>query len=326
MCSTGRDDDGYPIQNMHHSWDQTIDPAAIVHSVDVTDIEYQIRCIEMEAYTAVLKAFTAQADVLSWDKEGLMSDLRKELRVSDIEHRELRVKVDSDDSVRMIRQEWRKGMVCQKEIFPDAKTPSVPGLLCHPYNKRRKCSQITAFSAPNLLSFAQPASGVIPSSFATHSVESQWGDEASASFKMGSAVQPMKSVVHNGQMSFSIKGRGSGVVQPRKNCQPSNVTNFNTSCDKIEIRTTDILIHEVEKLTSGERPDPVQVEKAKLLLREHEREILVALEKLAGISEADEYPDGWFSHQESNEHPKERKWDGIPMGMVRMENSVIGDR
>ncbi|KAK9157625.1 hypothetical protein Scep_004199 [Stephania cephalantha] len=298
----GRDDDGYPIQNMHHSWDLTIDPAT-AHSVDVTDIEYQIRCIEMEAYTAVLRAFTAQADVLSWDKEGLMSDLRKELKVSDIEHRELRVKIDSDDSVRMIR-EWRKGMVCQREILPDAITPSVPGFLGHSVNKRRKSSQITAFSAPNHLSFAQPASGAIPSSFATHSIESRWGDEASASFKMGSAVQPMKSVVHNGQMSFSIKGRGPGAVQLRKNCQSSNVTNLITSYDKIEIRSTDVLIHEVERLISGVRLDPVQVEKAKLLLREHEREILVALEKLAGISEADEYPDGWLSHQERNTHPK----------------------
>lgn len=36
-------------------------------------------------------------------KEELISDLRKELRVSDLEHRELLLKINSDEAVRMIR-------------------------------------------------------------------------------------------------------------------------------------------------------------------------------------------------------------------------------
>lgn len=30
------------------------------------DMDFQIHCLEMEAYTSVLKAFVAQSDVLSW--------------------------------------------------------------------------------------------------------------------------------------------------------------------------------------------------------------------------------------------------------------------
>jgi hypothetical protein len=37
------------------------------------------------------------------DKEGLISDLRKELRVSDVDHRELLGKVNADDVLRHIR-------------------------------------------------------------------------------------------------------------------------------------------------------------------------------------------------------------------------------
>lgn len=39
------------------------------------------------------------------EKEGLITELRKELRVSDDEHRELLTKVNSDDIIRRIRSE-----------------------------------------------------------------------------------------------------------------------------------------------------------------------------------------------------------------------------
>ncbi|KAL9233119.1 hypothetical protein vseg_008154 [Gypsophila vaccaria] len=71
------------------------------------DMEHQIHHLEKEAYCAVLKAFKAQSDAITWDKEGLMTELRKELRVSDDEHRELLFNVDNDDTIRRIR-EWRQ--------------------------------------------------------------------------------------------------------------------------------------------------------------------------------------------------------------------------
>ncbi|KAI5671560.1 hypothetical protein M9H77_11924 [Catharanthus roseus] len=82
-----------------------LDSAALrmMHS----DMEYQIHVLEQEAYGAVLRAFKAQSDALTWEKEGLITELRKELRVSDDEHRELLTKVNADGLIHRIR-EWRK--------------------------------------------------------------------------------------------------------------------------------------------------------------------------------------------------------------------------
>ncbi|KAM0025192.1 putative ENT domain, protein EMSY-LIKE, plant, ENT domain-like superfamily [Helianthus debilis subsp. tardiflorus] len=48
--------------------------------------------LEQEAYSSVLRAFKAQADAITWEKEGLITELRKELRLSNEEHRELLLK------------------------------------------------------------------------------------------------------------------------------------------------------------------------------------------------------------------------------------------
>ncbi|KAJ3698330.1 hypothetical protein LUZ61_002035 [Rhynchospora tenuis] len=73
-----------------------------------SDMESQIHMLEQEAYCSVLRAFKAQADAITWEKESLITELRKELRVSDKEHRELLARVNADDIIRQIR-EWRKG-------------------------------------------------------------------------------------------------------------------------------------------------------------------------------------------------------------------------
>ncbi|XP_021770383.1 protein EMSY-LIKE 3-like isoform X3 [Chenopodium quinoa] len=71
------------------------------------DMEHQIHHLEKEAYCGVLRAFKAQSDAISWEKESLITELRKELRVSDDEHRDLLVRVNNDDIIRRIR-EWRQ--------------------------------------------------------------------------------------------------------------------------------------------------------------------------------------------------------------------------
>ncbi|KAJ1409884.1 ENT domain [Sesbania bispinosa] len=70
-------------------------------------MEAQIHQLEQEAYSAVLRAFKAQSDALTWEKEGLITELRKELRVSDDEHRELLTRVNADEIIHRIR-EWRQ--------------------------------------------------------------------------------------------------------------------------------------------------------------------------------------------------------------------------
>ncbi|KAG0593760.1 hypothetical protein M758_UG016500 [Ceratodon purpureus] len=70
-------------------------------------IDQQIRQLELDAYHSLLRAFSAQSEVITWSKEGLMSDMRKELRVADEQHREMLGTVSHDETLRMIRH-WRQ--------------------------------------------------------------------------------------------------------------------------------------------------------------------------------------------------------------------------
>ncbi|TYJ32968.1 hypothetical protein E1A91_A05G070400v1 [Gossypium mustelinum] len=97
------------------------------------DMETQIHLIEQEAYCSILRAFKAQSDALTWEKESLITELRKELRVSDEEHRELLLRVNADDMLRRIR-EWRTasglqpGMLSTSQPMLDpVPSPSVSG-------------------------------------------------------------------------------------------------------------------------------------------------------------------------------------------------------
>uniref|UniRef100_A0A7N0V2W6 ENT domain-containing protein n=1 Tax=Kalanchoe fedtschenkoi TaxID=63787 RepID=A0A7N0V2W6_KALFE len=71
-----------------------------------TDLETEIHNIEKEAYVAVLRAFKVQADVLTWEKNEIITQLRKELRLSTEEHRELLGRANADDVIRRIK-EWK---------------------------------------------------------------------------------------------------------------------------------------------------------------------------------------------------------------------------
>ncbi|CAL1409467.1 unnamed protein product [Linum trigynum] len=109
------------------------------------DMEIQIHNIEQEAYSAVLRAFKAQSDAITWEKEGLITELRKELRVSDEEHRELLSRVNNDNMIRRIR-EWRRTSGSQSEmpsgaqpVHDRAPSPSVSGS-----RKKQKTSQSAA--------------------------------------------------------------------------------------------------------------------------------------------------------------------------------------
>ncbi|XP_034223453.1 protein EMSY-LIKE 3-like isoform X5 [Prunus dulcis] len=112
--SSGTDDDLPPShqnripRGAHVTAKERSAVGSISFSRMYTDMEAQIHHLEQEAYCAVLRAFKAQSDAITWEKESLITELRKELRVSDDEHRELLTKVNSDDIISKIR-EWRKG-------------------------------------------------------------------------------------------------------------------------------------------------------------------------------------------------------------------------
>ncbi|XVF69721.1 hypothetical protein PTKIN_Ptkin11bG0104900 [Pterospermum kingtungense] len=131
------------------------------------DMETQIHIIEQEAYCSVLRAFKAQSDALTWEKESLITELRKELRVSDEEHRELLLRVNSDDIIRRIR-EWRRASGLQPGMLSTSQPPHdpVPSPTVSGSRKKQKTSQSVASlsmdaPSPALLPSMQPSSSAL---------------------------------------------------------------------------------------------------------------------------------------------------------------------
>jgi len=111
--SSGTDDDLAPSQNRgprgrSFSMNGRASAGPFAYARPHNDLESEVHLVEQEAYTGVLRAFKVQSDALSWEKESLISELRKELRVSDEEHRELLNKVNEDGAIRRMR-ELRQG-------------------------------------------------------------------------------------------------------------------------------------------------------------------------------------------------------------------------
>ncbi|NP_001150442.1 Protein EMSY-LIKE 3 [Zea mays] len=107
--SSGTDDDLPPAQNRglrgrSFSGNVVASAGAFPYMRANNDLESEIHRVEQDAYTGILRAFKVQSDAISWEKESLITELRKELRVSDEEHRELLNKVNEDGTIRRMRE------------------------------------------------------------------------------------------------------------------------------------------------------------------------------------------------------------------------------
>ncbi|XP_025803902.1 protein EMSY-LIKE 3-like isoform X2 [Panicum hallii] len=107
--SSGTDDDLPPAQNRglrgrSFSANGRGSAGAFPYMRANNDLESEIHRVEQDAYTGVLRAFKVQSDAISWEKESLITELRKELRVSDEEHRELLNRVNEDGAIRRMRE------------------------------------------------------------------------------------------------------------------------------------------------------------------------------------------------------------------------------
>ncbi|XP_044483784.1 protein EMSY-LIKE 3-like [Mangifera indica] len=284
------------------------------------DIKFQIHCMEKEAYCYVLRAFIAQSDLLSWGKEGLITELRKELNVTDTEHGELLLQINSDKSIKMIR-EWRKGAHHAQEplygkvdassflpgFAPDSVGNTVPKRVKNSHSSVSKSQKYVPYSLPSpgtqsrkYVSHIQPSSVTLPSPLLVQFRDDQPNHE-SAVISSGNPEQSMKIVNHNNQAPSDGKRKVLGKFQSKKGIHAPDVKKRS---QVIEIRATDKLIHKVERTIYGTKnPNPVQIEEAKLTLREHERALLDALGKLADVSD-DEPPYEMQHHYHSHkEHP-----------------------
>lgn len=372
------------------------------------DMESRIHFLEREAYSAVLRAFNSQSDVITWGKESLMTELRKELRVSDAEHRELLGKVNADSVLRQIRERRQSG--CHQPGFTsNAVPPSGPthSPTVSVSQKKQKTTHVMSSMhlqpPPNRHQSPAPSSSVpfaatskqgdplgvrgrkskdhlqlvvptvvkrrpappsVPASgmeqnvhkrphgrppgkshsavvanvdsligrkvmtrwpqdnnfyeaiitdynheMGTHALvydfdtpketwewvnlkeispsDIRWDGAPPEGFGQGFG-NGNKSSVGYGGISHSNKGRGALKGQSIIDSTPSQNDTGRRDSGDIELRQTDKLIKEVERLVEVSFPDPADFEKAKKALKDHELSLLEAIERLAEVSD-DEY-------------------------------------
>ncbi|WCJ43557.1 Emsy N Terminus (ENT) domain-containing protein [Euphorbia peplus] len=230
-------------------------------------IKIQIQRIEKEAYYFVLRAFNTQSDLISWEKVGLITALRRELNISDSEHVQILGLINSDESVKRIR-EWRKNahqppptnmQAPVRDILPNKTTPALP----RPPKSQNYLSHdkaMTTSLAPEHFRKDQHCYEV-----ATHST-----------------VDSMKIANHNFPTIFG----GSSQSYLHVGCPSIHTDKFKNCSDPIQIRSTEKIIHEVKQIAFGrENPGPIQLQRAMSILGEQERDILQALDKITNVSD-----------------------------------------
>ncbi|KAJ6406887.1 hypothetical protein OIU84_010407 [Salix udensis] len=306
------------------------------------DMEAQIHHLEQDAYRAVLRAFKAQSDQLSWDKEGLITELRKELRVSDDEHREILTLVNRDDIIQRIR-EWREAGGPQVTRF--IASQSVHDVLSSPTvsasRKKQKTSLVYPTGPPRNQHFNNCGSAyddkeigkevwtrwpednnfykavitrynpvearhALVYDMNTENETWEWVDlngmapedlrweVEDPGISHGRLSHVMKnSMSRGGLISSSVRGRGSTKDQSKKEFLRTQNGIARKLSDNIELLNTESLVKEVERVFGVSYPDPLELEKAKKKLKEHEQALVDAIARLADASDGESGNNIW---------------------------------
>ncbi|XWS56196.1 hypothetical protein CRYUN_Cryun09bG0065600 [Craigia yunnanensis] len=336
-------------------------------------MEAQIHLLEQEAYCSVLRAFKAQSDAITWEKEGLITELRKELRVSDDEHRELLTKVNADDIIRRIR-DWRQAGGNQSARL-SASHP-VHSLLPSPTVSASRKKQKTSLSGQSLpgLSSAkamhypsavsagnrqfnnrgsagglpenEPVEGAIFDPFIGRKVWTRWPEDNNFYEAVITDYNPsegrhalvydintanetwewvdLKEIFpddirwdgedpgiscrgghgfHEAKKSFSRGTPAPGPGRGRRSMKGHSRKEFLSSqngiakkvSDDIELLNTETLVKEAERVFDTSHPDPLELEKAKKKLKEHEQALIDAIARLADASDGESEGEQPFS-------------------------------
>nr|KAJ0220920.1 hypothetical protein LSAT_V11C200087230 [Lactuca sativa] len=298
------------------------------------DMEVQIHQIEQEAYCSVLRAFKAQSDAISWEMESLITELRKELRVTDDEHRKLLSRVNSDDLIGRIR-EWRKVNVLQ---------PGMPNCPASASYKKQKPSLSYGSTGFNGRGEAPKQQGLENSSdpLIGRKVWTRWPEDNSFYEAVISDFNPIEGnhalvydagtpneawewvnlreispndirwkqedvgisrtgggsrLGHGMKKSMARGGNGmtdgperrngimKGQSKKEKELPPSQNGIAKKALSDIQILHTDTLVKEVDRVFSSSNADPMDIENARKLLKEHEQALVDAIAKLESISD-----------------------------------------
>ncbi|KAL6008170.1 hypothetical protein ACLOJK_033676 [Asimina triloba] len=227
-CSGYFVDDDFPSQNT--TWNASNmqfsapskDPPLALPWVDDLTSESQMHSLETEAYSAVLSAFHAQSDRLTWERESLLSELRKELRVSDVEHREFLLKFKSENSVKMIR-ECHDNVVRQQRVLSNTMKAPL---------KKQKIAHVPVSSSPRCLPCPpSTAANIFPSA--------------------GNLGPGLKPAALTRRPSSIVKDKSSLVVEMKKGLSNVGIEASNRCGDLVHILPTDKLITEVRHENSA---------------------------------------------------------------------------
>lgn len=187
-------------------------------NVCTENMEAEIHQLEKEAYLSVLRAFKAQADAITWEKESLITELRRELRISNEDHRELLGRVNADDVIQRVR-EWRQAGGAQSIVLGanHVVEDQVPGPTSLPSRKKPKMNHSApsqSFGAPSPQFHPQvvAASNQLSSSAAKRGSMMGSKGRKNRSDGMPPALSSGKSMQYP---SISASGRGQGPNQVR---------------------------------------------------------------------------------------------------------------
>ncbi|XP_019427215.1 PREDICTED: protein EMSY-LIKE 3-like isoform X2 [Lupinus angustifolius] len=263
-------------------------------------MEAQIHQLEQEAYSAVLRAFKAQSDALSWDKEELITELRKELRVSDDEHRELLSRVNADEIIHCIR-EWRQTGCYQ----PARRSTSQPvhDILPSPTISASRKKQKTSDSGRHALVYDINTADETWEWVDLKEISQEdirWeGEELGLLHRGGHSMLgrgPKKVVSRGGDILGAGRRRGHPRFQARRDFLPPQNGIGRRVMDDIELLNTDSLVKEVERIFAASPPDSIELEKAKQVLKEHEQALVDAIARIADASDGESDGEQPFLH------------------------------
>ncbi|KAK3157636.1 hypothetical protein QOZ80_2AG0125400 [Eleusine coracana subsp. coracana] len=85
----------------------------------IPDTAFQIHRMKRSAYTAVLRSFCSQSDLLSGVKEECLAQLRKELKILETEHEEYLVEAKSNKHMKPLSASMSEGSTCTNEVMKD---------------------------------------------------------------------------------------------------------------------------------------------------------------------------------------------------------------
>ncbi|KAF3606670.1 hypothetical protein DY000_02050838 [Brassica cretica] len=213
-------------------------------------MEAQIHLLEQEAYTAVLRAFEAQSDAISW---GLITELRKELRVSDDEHRELLSRVNKDDTIGRIRSVVGdiRAVSSNSRVVPGGVSANESAEALIGRKVWTKWSEDNNFYEAIITQYN--AVEISPEDIS-------WdGEENGAALNVGVGSGSTRGNRRN-QSHFG-RGRGPRIHQPKNEF--------------------------VERVFESRNPDLFELDKAKKMLKEHEQALIDAIAGLADTSDGE---------------------------------------